>query len=382
MRLGLHVEIAGDRKPAVEHLPDRKLADRLAARRFTHGAQCGREFVDIVIVGHIARLEMDFGDTAVIAGCQAIEDFGKPQPRLPVDPSHDTEIDRDDTAIRADEQIPLMHVGMEKAFGNRLTQEGEHKPFGYFGPIMPCGLDRGDIGNLDPVNPFECHHPAGGAVPVDCGDIIALDCRHRLLEFGRGGGLTPQVQLAQGPALEIGDHQLRSQPGRFTAHGFKMGRRPLIGFDVAGKLFANAGAQDFYGDFAAVAGARTMHLGNRCGTDRIRIDMLEQFGRWPVQALVDFLVNTVIFFGRQRILQRQQIAYSIFANKIGAGGQCLPQFNRSRPDFAKGTRIIRNARLDRADAGNAAQTLDLGWGVAIILYAAQRAMACENAAPF
>jgi hypothetical protein len=59
---------------------------------------------------------MDFGDAAVIAGGQAVEDFGQPQPRLPVDPAHDAEIDRGDAAVGAHEQIALMHVGMEEAF--------------------------------------------------------------------------------------------------------------------------------------------------------------------------------------------------------------------------------------------------------------------------
>ena len=80
-----------------------------------NGAQCGRKFIDIVIVGHILRLEMDFGDTAVIAGGQAIENFRQPQTRLPIDPPHDAEINRSNAAIGGDEQIALMHVGVEEA---------------------------------------------------------------------------------------------------------------------------------------------------------------------------------------------------------------------------------------------------------------------------
>ena len=65
--------------------------------------------------GNILRLEMDFGDSAVIAGDEPVEDFGKPQPRLPVDPAHDAEIDRRETAIGKGEQVSLVKVGVEEA---------------------------------------------------------------------------------------------------------------------------------------------------------------------------------------------------------------------------------------------------------------------------
>ena len=73
---------------------------------------------------HILRLEMDFGDAAVIAGDQAVEDFGEPDPRAPVDPPHDAEVDRRQPAVRQREEIALMKIGMEEAVDHRLAQEG------------------------------------------------------------------------------------------------------------------------------------------------------------------------------------------------------------------------------------------------------------------
>jgi hypothetical protein len=82
VRLRRHVEVAGDREQAVEHLADGDLLDRQAADRLADGAQRGRELLDIVVRRHILRLEMDFGDAAVIAGDEAVEDLRQPQPRL------------------------------------------------------------------------------------------------------------------------------------------------------------------------------------------------------------------------------------------------------------------------------------------------------------
>ena len=79
---------------------------------------------DIVVAGHILRLEMDFGDAAVIAGDQAVEDFGQPHPRAAVDAAHDAEVDRRDAAVGKREQIAVVKVGVEEAVDHRLAQEG------------------------------------------------------------------------------------------------------------------------------------------------------------------------------------------------------------------------------------------------------------------
>ncbi len=57
---------------------------------------------------------MDFGDAPVIAGDQAVEDLGQPDPRLPVDAAHDAEIDRRQPPIRQREQIALVEIGVKK----------------------------------------------------------------------------------------------------------------------------------------------------------------------------------------------------------------------------------------------------------------------------
>src|SRR3546814_16393110 len=67
---------------------------RKPAHRLAHRPQRGGEFRQIMVSGHIARLEMNFSDAAVVAGDQPIENLGQPQPGAPIDPAHDPEIDR------------------------------------------------------------------------------------------------------------------------------------------------------------------------------------------------------------------------------------------------------------------------------------------------
>ena len=70
---------------------------------------------------------MDLGDAAVIAGDQAVEDLGEPDPRLAVDPAHDAEVDRREPAVGQSEQIALVEIGVEEAVDHRLAQEGAHQ---------------------------------------------------------------------------------------------------------------------------------------------------------------------------------------------------------------------------------------------------------------
>ena len=69
------------------------------------------------------RFEVNFGDAAVIAGDQTVEDFGQPHARAPIDLAHDPEVDRGDPPVSQCEQIAVVEVGVEEAVDNRLAQE-------------------------------------------------------------------------------------------------------------------------------------------------------------------------------------------------------------------------------------------------------------------
>ena len=78
-----------------------------------------------------------------------------------------------------------------------------------------------------------------------------------------------------------------------------MRRRPFIGFDIAGKLFANARAQHLDRNLAPISRARAVHLRDRSRADRFRVDMFEQLCRRFVEAVVNLFVNPLKLFGRQ-----------------------------------------------------------------------------------
>ena len=76
---------------------------------------------------HVAGLEMHLGHAEVVAGDEAVEDFGEEAALLLAEPAGNAEIDGDDGAVRIDEQIARMHVGVEEAVAQRVAQEGLHR---------------------------------------------------------------------------------------------------------------------------------------------------------------------------------------------------------------------------------------------------------------
>ena len=71
-----------------------------------------------------------------------------------------------------------------------------------------CRNERGAVGNFDAIDPFQGHHLAAGAIPVDRGNKIAGFGLHRFGKFGGRGGFAAQIQFARGPPFEIGDDEL------------------------------------------------------------------------------------------------------------------------------------------------------------------------------
>ena len=161
----------------------------------------------IVVRRDVLRLEMDFGDAAIVAGDQAVEDLGKPHARAAVDAAHDAEVDRGDAAVAQREQVSVMQIGVEEAIDDGLAQEGADEDRGKRLAIMTGGDQRLAIVELDAVEPFERQHTPGGAAPVDLRNVVAGLGDHVLAQLGRRGGLALQVEFARGPLLELSDDQ-------------------------------------------------------------------------------------------------------------------------------------------------------------------------------
>ncbi len=93
LRLRFHLEFSGDLEHLAEQLRHRNFIERLAGDRPRHGHAGLREGFQRFSGGHIPGGEMHLRHMAVILGHEAAQDFGDIEPRFPVQPPHDAEID-------------------------------------------------------------------------------------------------------------------------------------------------------------------------------------------------------------------------------------------------------------------------------------------------
>ena len=161
-----------------------------------------------------------------------------------------------------------------------------------------------------------------------------------------------------------------------------MCRGPFIGFNVAGKLFANARAKDFDSDVRAFGSSCTVHLRDGGCAYGNGVDIFEQLRGGLIQAAVDLCVHKIEWCWWKLVLKRQQITGRFFTDDIRTGGQRLPKLDGRRANGAKGAGIIGHIGLTRPDAGDTAQPLHLRRRVPVSFDAAQRAVPRKNAAPF
>src|SRR4051794_39326657 len=174
---------------------------------------------------------MDFRDAPVIASDQAVEDFGKPHAGSAVDPAHDPEIDRSDTAIGKCEQVAVVKVSVKEAVDYGLAKESANERLCKRMAVLASLDQRFAVVELDSVEPFEREHSPRGPAPVDFGYVIARLGDHILAQLRRRGCLSLKIELARCPDLELRDDQPRPKPFQLTAIGFGVSGRPFVGFD-------------------------------------------------------------------------------------------------------------------------------------------------------
>ena len=181
-----------------------------------------------------------------------------------------------DPAIGQGEQIPVVQVGVEETVDHRLAEEGSNEDRGERRAIVPRRDQRFVVVELDPVEPFQREHAAGGSPPVDLRHMIAGLGDHILAQLGGGRALALQVELARGPLLEVGNDQARPQALGFSAVALDVGRRPLVGLDRLVELFLDPRPKHFDRDLLAFGRDRAVNLGDGRGADRHFVELGEQ----------------------------------------------------------------------------------------------------------
>ena len=114
---------AGHFEQQHQELGHRNVFGRAVVDRLTDGANGLRKTLDGMMPWHVPSIEMHLGRTMVVAGDEAEQDFGKETAFLRPQPSHDAEINGDQSSVIVHEQIAWMHVGVKEAVAQRVAKK-------------------------------------------------------------------------------------------------------------------------------------------------------------------------------------------------------------------------------------------------------------------
>ena len=148
-------------------------------------------------------------------------------------------------------------------------------------------------------------------------------------EFGRRGGLHPQIELVGHSLGKRLDHRDRVQAAQLRLNRFDTARQPEEQGQIFLKALLYAGPQHFHRDRLALGGAREMDLRDRRGGDRFGLEFAEQAFERRAEAVLDGPFRLGAREGRHAGLQRGEVVGDFLADQIGPHGERLAELDEA-----------------------------------------------------
>ena len=212
--------------------------------------------------GHIPGLKMHARHFAVIAGDEAVQYLGKKPPAVAVEAAGNAKVNADNRAVFPDQQIALMHVGMEKPVAQCMGQKNANKPRGDVGQVEPGDAQGIDIRCRYAVYPAHGQHAAARAFPHNIRHAKALIIARIIGHFLKRGGLAAQICFGLKRTRQRVNGVHRPQAAGSWHQLFNPARDDAKGCQIAGNFAVNARAQNFHRQFRVGRAGfmRLMHL--------------------------------------------------------------------------------------------------------------------------
>ena len=273
----------------------------------------------------------------IVASNEAEQDLGQEAALFGPQPSHDAEVDRDQTAVVVDEQIAGMHVGVEEAIAQRVPQEALEHSVAERRQIEAAGLERGAVIEWRAVDPFQRQYLTRGAVPVHRRHAEVQVRAGILRHLGERGRFQPEIHFHRHRAGERRHRFDRPQSLRFDRQAFRLARGVEEGIEIEFEAALDVGPQDFHRHRlvdAFLRDLRPMYLRDRGGGDggpeagiNVRHRLAESGG--------DHGFRLTLRKRRHLVLQAFEIARDGSADHVGPGGEKLAELDVSRSELGE-----------------------------------------------
>lgn len=228
------------------------------------------------------------------------------------------EVDEPDPAVRLDEEVAGVRIGVEGAVLEDHLQNEARGAFGERQPVDARRVERRPVVDLDPADALERQHAAAASLPEHRGNVhrrvvhevaretLGVVCLAHVVELGPDGarellGQADQIQLAR--ALPA--------PAR------RDGETPQD-LEVALDLLDHSGPSHIHDDLGPVVEARRVGLADRRRSDRRRVEGREEILERPPQLGLDDRADRREGLRRHLVLELRQLARVVGWEEVGA----------------------------------------------------------------
>jgi hypothetical protein len=217
----------------------------------------------------------------------------------------DAEIDGNQLSGAVDEQVSLVHVGMEEAVADRVAEEALDDRVAQLHQVEPLRAKGVDVGNWRSIDPFGGEHVTRGALPVNLRHAETGIFPGVFRHFRNGCGLHAQVELLLHRLFEHGDGGHGPEPPSFSAELFHKAGGKVVTAEIGSEALSNAGAQHLDGEIPPIGAQRLVHLGDGRRSHR-GSESREELVHVLAEVVADDALGHVGGEGWQTVLQRLQ----------------------------------------------------------------------------
>ena len=259
------------------------------------------------------------------------EQLEQPLLHLRRDAPHHPHVDQPDAEVRGDEHVAGVRVGVEEAVHQDLLEVGAEQFLGERAAVHLHARQRAELGDLFPRHVPHGEHARGGVVPHGAGHHDAGEVAQVLAQRGEVLRLGAVVQLGEQRPPELG----QQVGGAVAPAGLGVAVQELGDVlqrvQVGDDLLADARALHLDGHLRPVAQAGAVHLPQRGGGQRLRVEVRERLGHAHAQLGRDDALHLGVRERGHVVLEPGQRLHVRLGQEVGAGGQELSELDVGGP---------------------------------------------------
>ena len=246
------------------------------------------------------------------------------------------EVDDPDVLRVADhEDVRRVRVAVEEA----VAEDHRHPRLGHqvgeAAALLHLPRVEREVGELDALDQLERQHARARVAPVDARDVDVRVAREAVVEGLGVACFEAVVELLADRARELVDELARvdelERPHALADQAGGLVEQRQVGLDLPRRVRA----LDLDGDAAAVRERGAVHLADRGGGDRGRVEVGEELLDAQLEVLADDALDVLVRDRADVVLELLQLDHDVGRDDVGARREELAELDEGRAELVE-----------------------------------------------